>query len=190
MSSLITLKKSFSRIYSKYAVYINPMLKFLLALIILTVINVKMGYMAKISDGAVVLMAALFCSFMPMVFTSLLAGLFVLLHFYALSLATAIVAAVLLLLMYILYLRFAPKEALVVLLMPILFAFKIPYLMPIAMGLLGTPFSIVSVAFGVILSYLINYVDANKDMLSEVASENRPSSSVTAKPSSVLSGKA
>ena len=74
--------------------------------------------------------------------------------------------------MYILYLRFAPKEALVVLLMPILFAFKIPYLMPIAMGLLGTPFSIVSVAFGVILSYLINYVDANKDMLSEVASEN------------------
>ena len=172
MSSLITLKKSFSRIYSKYAVYINPMLKFLLALIILTVINVKMGYMAKISDGAVVLMAALFCSFMPMVFTSLLAGLFVLLHFYALSLETAIVAAVLLLLMYILYLRFAPKEALVVLLMPILFAFKIPYLMPIAMGLLGTPFSIVSVAFGVILSYLINYVDANKDMLSEVASEN------------------
>ena len=172
MSDLIKIKNNFSKIYSKNAAYFNPVLKFLLALTMLTIINAKMGYMHKISDGAIVLMASLFCSFMPLSVTALLSGLFVLLHFYALSLETAIVAAVLLLLMYILYLRFAPRESLAVLLMPIMFIFKIPYVMPLAMGLLGTPFSVFSVGFGVVLSYLIEYADANQEMLASGASEN------------------
>ena len=172
MSGLITLKNNFSRIYSRNAAYINPLLKFIMALIMLYMINAKMGYMQRITSGAVVLMAALFCSFMPLTFTAILAGLFVLLHFYALSLEVAIVAAVLLLLMYILYLRFVPRESLAVLLMPILFLLRAQYLMPVAMGLLGTPFSIFSVAFGVVLSYLIDYAEANKDMLAAAASEN------------------
>ena len=172
MSGLIRMKNNFSRIYAKNAAYINPLLKFVLALLLFYIINAKMGYMTRITSGALVLMAALFCSFMPLVFTSLLAGLFVLLHFYALSLETALVSAVLLLLMYLLYLRFVPKEALAVLIMPILFVFKVPYLMPLAMGLLGTPFSVVSVAFGVVLSYLIEYAEKNKEVLETVANEN------------------
>ena len=172
MSNLVQLKNAFSKIYSKYAIYINPLLKFLLALILLSMINLKMGYMDRINNGSIVLMAALFCSFMPLVFTTLFAGLFVMLHFYALGLEIAIVAAVVLFLMYILYLRFSASESLVVLLTPILFMLKIPYLMPLAMGLLGTPFSVVSVGFGVVLSYLINYAGDNEEMLAAAASEN------------------
>lgn len=171
MSDLARIKIQFSKIYSKYAAYINPVLKFLLALILLLMINAKMGYMDRINSGAIVLMAALFCSFMPLAFTTLFAGLFVLLHFYALGMEIAIVGALTLFLMYILYLRFSAGEALVVLLMPLFFTLKIPYLMPLAMGLLGTPFSVVSVGFGVVLSYLINYASDNEEMLREVSSE-------------------
>ncbi len=171
MSDLARIKNSFSKIYSQYAVYINPILKFLLALILLSMINLKMGYMSRINSGSIVIMAALFCSFMPLVFTTLLAGLFVLLHFYALGMEIAIVGALTLFLMYILYLRFSAGEALVVLLTPIFFTLKIPYIMPLAMGLLGTPFSVVSVGFGVILSYLMNYASDNEEMLKEAASE-------------------
>lgn len=172
MSSLVHFKNAFSKIYSKYAVYINPVLKFLLAFLLLTLINIKMGYMDRINNGSIVLMASLFCSFMPTVFITLFAGLFVLLHFYALGLEIAIVAAIVLLLMYILYLRFSTGEALVVVLTPILFMVKLPYLMPLAMGLLGTPFSVVAVGFGVILSYLIDYAGENEEMLASVANEN------------------
>jgi len=172
MSSLVQFKIAISKIYSKYAVYINPVLKFLLALILLSLINLKMGYMAKISNASIVLMAALFCSFMPTAFMALLASLFVMLHFYALSIEIAIVGLVVLCLMYILYLRFSSGEALVVLLMPIFFMLKIPYLMPLAMGLLGTPFSAVAVGFGVVLSYLINYAKDNEEMLAASSSEN------------------
>lgn len=169
---MVQFKNELSKFYSKYAIYINPVLKLFLAIFLLSFINLKMGYMDRINSAMIVVMAALFCSFMPLAFMSILAGLFVMLHFYALGLEIAIVAAVVLFLMYILYFRFAAGESLAVLLMPLFFAMKIPYVVPLAMGLLGTPFSIVAVGFGVVLSYLVEYAGANEEMLSELTNEN------------------
>lgn len=169
---MVQFKNELNKFYSKFSIYVNPLLKFFLAVFLLSFINLKMGYMDRINSGMIVIMASLFCSFMPLAFMSILAGLFVMLHFYALGLEIAIVAAVVLFLMYILYFRFAAGESLAVLLMPLFFAMKIPYVIPLAMGLLGTPFSIVPVGFGVVLSYLIEYAGDNEAMLAEVANEN------------------
>ncbi len=43
------------------------------------------------------------------------------------------------LLLYLLFLRFTAKEAMVVVLTPVLCMLKLPYVMPVAMGLIGTP---------------------------------------------------
>lgn len=171
MSSFVQLKKQIKKIYSKYAIYINPFLKFLLALIVLMVVNGKMGYMSKIDSAPLVIMAALFCSFMPLAFIAFIEGAFILLHFYALNLEVALVAILIMMLIYMLYLRFTPKESIVVLLTPIFFLLKIPYIMPIAMGLVGAPASAVSVACGVVIYYLINYGTANKEVLTGLADE-------------------
>lgn len=172
MSGIVQAKNAINKIYSKYAGYINPCLKFILALLVFFVINNRMGYMEKISGGAVVLLVALFCSFMPLAFMALLEGVFILLHMYALSLEMAAVTAVLLFMMYILFLRFTPKEAVVVLLTPIFFIMKVPYLMPLAVGLLGSPISVISVAFGVIMHYVINFASANEEMFSSGADQD------------------
>lgn len=171
MSSLTRTKNAWKKIYSKYAAYINPVLKFLLALIVFITINAKMGYCTKINSFAIVLIVALFCSFMPLTVMTLIAGGFILLHYYSLSLECALVAAVLLLLMFMLYLRFSPKESLVVLLMPIFFTLKIPYLIPVAVGLLCTPMAAVAVAFGVVLSYLIDFTSSNEEMIKAMSEE-------------------
>ena len=172
MSGIVQAKNAINKIYSKYAGYINPCLKFILALLVFFVINNRMGYMEKISGGAVVLLVALFCSFMPLAFMALLEGVFILLHMYALSLEMAAVTAVLLFMMYILFLRFTPKEAVVVLLTPIFFIMKVPYLMPLAVGLLGSPISVISVAFGVIMHYVINFASSNEEMFSSGADQD------------------
>jgi len=172
MSGLVDLKNEINKIYSKYAVYINPTLKFVLALMVFFIINTKMGYMDKLNSGMIVLMVALFCSFMPLAFMALLETLFILGHFYALSLEVAIVAAVVLFLMYILFVRFTPKESVFVLLMPVFFVLKIPYFLPVLAGLIGTPISVISIAFGVVVSYLIEWALANESMLQSVADEN------------------
>ena len=51
-----------------------------------------------------------------------------------------------------------------VLLTPIFFYLHIPYVMPLAMGLLGLPTSIVSVSFGVIIYYMITYFSSGANV--------------------------
>lgn len=135
-----------------------PLLKFLLSFICLLLINAKVGYMDRIDDTAIVLIAALMCSFMPMNFIIIVAAAFILLHLYALSLECAVVALALFLLMFLLYFRFSPRDTLVVLLTPLCFWLKIPYIIPIAMGLLGTPASAVSAACGVAVYYFVAHM--------------------------------
>ena len=171
MTTLLVMKQILMTLYSKYEVYITPLLKFVLAFISLLLINSHIGYMDSIDRMTVVLIVALMCSFMPMNFIVVMSALFTLLHLYSFSLECAVVIGTGFLLMFLLYLRFSPKDTLVVVFMPICFLFKIPYVIPIAMGLIGTPASVVSVACGVIAYYMIHYVTQNISVIAAMADE-------------------
>lgn len=171
MSSLLVTKEYIKQIYTKNQAYIDPILKFALAMIVFILINKKIGYMERIDSMAIVLVAALFCSFMPLKTIAFLGALFMMLHYYALSLECALVVLAMFMVMFLLFLRFAPRETLVVLVTPILFALKIPYVIPVAMGLFGGPASIVSVSFGVIISYLVEYTEMNASTITSMGSE-------------------
>lgn len=161
MKNLLVMKEHIKIFYGKNEVYLTPMLKFLLALISLLLINGTWGYMEKIDRFPIVLVAALMCSFLPMNFIILIAALFMLLHLYALSVECTIVVFAVFLVLFLLYFRFSPKDTLVVLFMPLCFILRIPYVMPIAMGLIGTPVSAVSVVCGVAVYYIMAYVGDN-----------------------------
>ena len=62
MSSLLVTKEYIKQIYAKNQAYIDPVLKFLMAMIVFLLINVKMGYMEKLNSMVIVLVLALFCS--------------------------------------------------------------------------------------------------------------------------------
>lgn len=171
MSSLLLTKEYIKQIYAKNEAYIDPILKFLMAMIVFMMINSKIGYMERIDSMTVVLVAALFCSFMPLKTIAFLSAGFMLLHYYALSPECALVVLSMFLVMFLLFLRFAPKETLVVLLTPVLFALKIPYAVPVALGLLGGPASVVSVSFGVVVSYLVKYTEDNASTITSMGSE-------------------
>lgn len=148
-----------------------PLWKFMLAFISLMLINGKLGFMERIDKMTAVLVVSLMCSFMPMNFIAFVAAGFIILHFYALSLECAAVALVLFLVMFLLYFRFSPKDTLVVVLLPICFVLKIPYVIPLAMGLLGTPASVVSTGCGVMVNYLVNYMSDNATAISAMGEE-------------------
>lgn len=171
MTTLLVTKQILMVLYGRFEVYITPFLKFMLALISLLLINSRIGYMDSIDRMTVVLIVALMCSFMPMNFIVVVSALFILLHFYSFSLECAAVVGAGFLLMFLLYLRFSPKDTLAVVLMPICFLLKIPYVVPLAMGLIGTPASAVSVACGVIAYYMIHYVAQNVSVIAAMADE-------------------
>ena len=161
MTGLLEIREKVKMFYAKNEVFIIPLAKFLLAFLALTVINGKMGYMSRLDSLAIVLIVSLICSFLPVGAVIMFAALFSLLHMYALSLEVAVVGLCLYLVMFLLFFRFSPRDSLVVVLTPMLFALKVPYVIPIAMGLLGTPASAISVGCGVIVYYFLSHVMAN-----------------------------
>ena len=171
MTTLLVAKQYMKLFYSKYEIYITPFLKFLLAFTALRLINSRLGYMAAVNRMPIVLIVALMCSFMPTNFIVIMAALFILLHLYAFSLECTIVIGAAFLLMFLLYFRFSPKDTAVVVLTPVCFVLKIPYVIPISMGLIGTPTSAVSVACGIIVYYMIHYVNVNVSLLRGMTEE-------------------
>lgn len=158
MTGLLVLREQLKSLCGKYEVYLIPVGKFITAMITFIIINSNLGYMEKISKFPLVVILALLCSFLPLNFIIFVAAALVLAHIYALSLECALVVGILFLLMFLLYFRFSPKDTFVVLLTPICCALRIPHVIPLTMGLVGTPASGISVGCGVVIFYVLGYI--------------------------------
>ena len=165
MTNLLVLREQLKKFYSQYELYITPALKALLALVTILIINGSIGYMSELKNIAVVLILALMCSFLPLNFIVVIAAAVTLGHLYKFSMECAVVALAVFLVLFILYFRFSPRDTVAVLLTPICFILKIPYVMPIVMGLVGTPASAVSVASGVVVYYTVSYMTGSESVL-------------------------
>ena len=171
MTGLLELREYLKQIYAKYEVYLKPCVKFLTALVTLIAINTSVGYMSVLKHPAVILVMALMCSFMPKNFVVIVSALWIMAHSFSLAAECAVVVAAVFAIIFLLYLRFSPKDTIVVLLTPLLFAFKIPYVMPVAMGLLGGPMAVASVSCGVIVYYIVKFMVDNSTVLSATDAE-------------------
>ena len=155
MTLILEYRDKIQKFYRLNAVVIQPILRFLLAFIALNGVNTMMGYMPRLDTLAVVLVAALACSFLPPGCLVLLCTLFSLGHLYALSLEALFVGVCAYALIFLMLYRFAPSDSYLVILTPLFFAMKIPYVIPIAAGLLGGPLSAISVASGVLIYHVL-----------------------------------
>lgn len=165
MTELLEIREKIKLFYSRFEVFILPVAKFLLAFVALNTLNDRMGYMtqlegriAQLDNIAVVLIVSLMCSFLPVACIIFFSVVFSLLYMYALSIEVALVAFCLYLVMFLLFFRFSPKDSLVVVVTPLLFALRVPYVVPIAVGLVCGPASAVSVGCGVGVHYLLQTV--------------------------------
>ena len=171
MRSLLELREQIKRIYSRYEFAILPVLKFMLAFWTLSIVSGKLGYMYQLDNLGLVLIAALLCSFLPNGFIILFAVVLSLAHLYALSLEVTIVAAAIYLILFLLLFRFGTKDSLVVLFTAICAAMNIPYVVPIAVGLLGGPLSIFAVACGMIGYYMLQNIVTNAPAINAMGAE-------------------
>ncbi len=165
MSNLLEIKEQIKKFYAKFEIYLIPVLKFILAFAVFMGIKSQLGYMTRINNVAILLIAALLCSFLPLGFTIFFSAIFILLHCYALALEALLVVACLFIILLLLFFRFSPKDVVCVLLTPLCFALKIPYVMPLAMGLISTPLSAISVGCGTVLYYFLGHISRNAQAL-------------------------
>ena len=158
MSTLLVWREKLQRLYASYSVYILKGIQFLLGLLLFGLINYNIGFMKMASSVFCTVGLSVICTFLPMIIMVMAATVLILVHFYALSLPLALVSAVIFLLMYIFYFRFTPKKAWLVLIAALAFGLKIPFVIPVAFGLMGTPVWIVPAVCGVISYYMVDFV--------------------------------
>ncbi|HCM92129.1 MAG TPA: hypothetical protein DIS78_06170 [Lachnospiraceae bacterium] len=171
MTNLLVFKEQLTGFFSRFETYIVAVLKFFVGLIALLIVNSNLGYMSKIDNGAIVLIVSLLCSFLPMNLIVLLIAGIVLLHIYSLSLECALIVAFVFVIMFVLYFRFSPRDAVAVILTPICFMFKIPYVVPMALGFLGTPMSCISVGCGTVAYFMLEYIKENADQIASISTD-------------------
>lgn len=172
MTALLEIKEKMRRFYGSYSLYVSAGLKFITALVIFTLINQNIGFMTRLKNPAVGLILAMVCAFFPPNVILFMVAFLVLIHLYAASIEFAVLIFVVFLLLFLLYYRFTPKYSFVLLLTPIAFVLKVPYLIPVVMGLIATPVTIIPVSFGVLVYYILFYVKQSAVVLSSTEIES------------------
>lgn len=158
MSTLLVWREKLQEIYAKYSTYILKALQLILGLVLFGLINANIGFMKMASSVFCTVGLAVICTFFPMIIMVTVAGALILVHFYSLSLPIAVVSLIIFLIMYIFYFRFTPKKAWLVLISALAFGLKIPLVVPVVFGLMGTPVWIVPACCGVIAYYMVDFV--------------------------------
>ena len=174
MKTLLEYREKMKLFLGKYDIYIFPVLKFTLALIAFLSINAGVGFMSRFTNPGIALVLALMCSFLPLNMTAVFGALLILVHMYALSLEAFAITFVLFVLMVLLFFRTAPKYGYLLIVTPLAFALRIPYLIPLVMGLVGTPVAAVPVACGTAVYFLLHYVQLNTAILGNTETSTMP----------------
>jgi len=168
--NLLVFKERLKSFYAKYEIYLTPLGKFLLAAASFLLINQMIGYKDILKNPLVVIGLSILCAFIPGSAIVFMAALYLLIHLYTISLEITIIAAALMLLMFLLYYGIKPGNSIILILTPIAFAFKVPYVIPLCMGLTGSISAIIPVSFGIIMYYLLSYVKQNLNQLASPGS--------------------
>ena len=159
MIGLLVFKEKLKQFYGKYNIYIVPVVKFLVGFLTFWLINANVGFMSKLKNPLIPVVMGLVASFIPYGVTAFLAGVFILIHVAQVSLEIALVIFVFVLAVTVLYYGF------LLLLTPLLFFLRIPYVVPLVVGLSGSLVSIVPVCSGVCIYYILMYLKQNAGTL-------------------------
>jgi len=170
MIAILVFKEKLKRFYSKYDMFVIPVIRFLLSFLAFYMISSNLGFMSRLNNMAILLILALLCSFLPYGVAALLSGIMILLHISSVSLELAVILLVCLMVVTVLYYGFQPGDSYLLLLTPIFYHFKIPYAIPLLVGLSKSPVSAVPVGCGTFLFYILQYVKQNAGVLTNDAS--------------------
>lgn len=169
MMALLEFREMLRSFYGKYDAVLTAVVKFAVSVTAFWMLNDSIGYMEKLKNPVVWLSMSLVCSFLPYSIISFLAGIVLVAHISSVSLELALILSLIFLMVAILYYGFQPGDGYLLLLTPLLFQFKIPYVIPLLVGLSGGLAGIVPVSCGVFVYYIIQYVKQNAGVLTNDA---------------------
>ena len=154
MTNLLEFKEKLNYFYARNGKYVKLILKLCIAFTVFMLINNNIGYDEQLGNILVIAGLSLISAFLPASLFILAAALYTAFHIYSSSPILAFVVMMLFMILYFMFIRFMPKSGYVVLAVPLLYIIKIPFVIPILLGLVSGPIALIPVSCGVIVYFL------------------------------------
>lgn len=158
MIQLLLIRDSIKNAVKKYNAAIVPVFRFIAAIITFALINGNLGYNEKLTGISVLVLLSSVSAFFPAGVTVFIAGLLMILHIYSASMFLSLIFIVIMAILYFMLMRFAPGYSGLVIAVPILSFFHMDALVPIAVGLTGSPIAVFAIIPGIIISVLFSII--------------------------------
>ncbi len=156
MKELLVLREQILKLYQKGARVIHPLVRFLVSFVVFFLINQMIGYNPALRHGYVLAVLSVIGTVLPMTVLLFIAAFFVVMHVAYVSITLALVLGMMFALLYFIYVRFVPTHGYVILAVPLLYVLKIPYVVPLVLGLLSTPVAMLPMFCGIMLYYTMH----------------------------------
>ena len=159
------MKEQLQKLYAKYSFYILRVMQFALGVCVFGSINSNIGFIEAVSSKLCTVGFALVFAFLPLNSMVLAAAVLILAQLFTFSLPVGVISLAIFLVMYIFYIRFTPKKAWLIAVTVIGLTFKIPFVVPVAFGLLGTSSLMVPAILGTMVYYMLHSVKVSASAL-------------------------
>nr|MBQ6241168.1 hypothetical protein [Lachnospiraceae bacterium] len=165
LDKLVLIWRAVKRFYASWCVYLTMAAKCAVAFCAFSYINQYFPGRAFLLRFIVVAAISLLASVLPWKYLSFLAAVWLLAQLSALSLEAAAFTFVVLLILALARYLLLPGSGLALVVLPILFLWKVPFLVPLVVGVTGVLSGFVSVGSGVVIFYLLQFLSRNLEYL-------------------------
>lgn len=161
MTKLLEIREALFALYEKANNIIKHVFKFMFYLAAFLYISNYIGYNESFQKLYMVIGFSLLASFVPRTIALILLLFYTLVHIYPTSVILAGTVLAFAIIFMCFFGRYLAKYNYVIIAMPLLITLKLPFLLPISLGLFFTPETIIPMSIGVFLYYLISGINKN-----------------------------
>lgn len=158
LTKLLEIRNIVIDTYRKVRHFVNPVIKFIIALLVFSNINSAIGFDPRFAKTSIVLVLSLISAVTPGGVMVFLAMVLALLHVYYASLFLSIIVLMIFIVLYAALMRFSNGNAIVAVLVPLLAPLNLHFAVPMVLGCVATPVSVLPCACGVVFYYLIDII--------------------------------
>ena len=169
--SILKLRKDLHELYKKHNRIATLLVKGIGALVLFLSLNSLYNSTDKMMLGIAVGLAVV-CMVLPAKYIYAASALITAIHLWQISWDLAVVFAVIVFISWVFVCRVLPDAGLIIAATPFLFVIKIPFLMPLLVGMFSNVFGIAAMVFGVVFYFLGVYSSNISALLSSPAAED------------------
>ena len=169
MKKITDIRNTIKDFYLAHRNIMNYAIRLVVLFVSLLIIRNYVNYNTLLTNILIIILISVLGAFLPYKFFLLIILAYVAVQMYSISLAVGIVVTIILAIMYLLLYRYAPEYGIVLIFTPILFIIKLELVIPLLLAIIAPAISAITIVFGTVLFYIINFVDVNATALNSAS---------------------